>query len=63
MEPLIQCVFCKHLILDGKERCAAFPNGIPVEIAAGKHDHTAPHPGDSGIRFESFRKNNVRDQS
>jgi hypothetical protein len=31
--------------------CAAFPNGIPAEIADGKFDHSKPYLGDSGIRF------------
>jgi hypothetical protein len=51
---------CKHFIgvkNDGDETtervvCAAFPDGIPDEIAYGENDHTAPYPGDGGIQFE-----------
>ena len=32
--------------------CAAFPDGIPPEIAYGDNPHTEPVPGDHGIRFE-----------
>lgn len=32
--------------------CAAFPDGIPVEIAYGNNDHTEPFEGDNGIQFE-----------
>jgi hypothetical protein len=53
---------CKHFQgvkwLDPKEEaserpiCAAYPDGIPSEIAYGDNPHTAPHPGDNGIRYE-----------
>jgi len=33
--------------------CAAFPDGIPEEIAYGDNLHTSPHPGDDGIQFET----------
>ena len=32
--------------------CAAFPNGIPIEIAFGGNDHTSPYEGDNGIQYE-----------
>jgi hypothetical protein len=32
--------------------CAAFPDGIPAEIALGLNMHTAPFPGDHGVRYE-----------
>jgi len=32
--------------------CAAFPEGIPDEIAYGENPHTKPFQGDNGIQFE-----------
>ena len=32
--------------------CAAFPLGIPHDIAYGDNDHTKPYPDDHGIQFE-----------
>lgn len=32
--------------------CRAFPEGIPDEIAYGDNKHTAPFPGDHGIRYK-----------
>ena len=32
--------------------CAAFPNGIPDEIAYGTNKHVKPYPGDNGIQYE-----------
>lgn len=32
--------------------CAAFPKGIPTDIAYGTNKHDKPFPGDNGIRFE-----------
>lgn len=42
------CVMCKHLRTDWK--CAAFPKGIPDEIASGENQHNKPLKG---------QKNNV----
>lgn len=47
-----QCAFCKHLISGRDKTCAAFPDGIPIEISAGAFDHRNPHEGDNGIQFE-----------
>lgn len=33
-------------------KCKAYPDGIPVDIITGKHDHTKPFPGDNGVRYE-----------
>jgi len=33
--------------------CAAFPDGIPDEIAYGDNLHLTPFPGDNGITFKA----------
>ena len=45
-----QCEACSHFGFDGT--CKAFPDGIPIDILGGVHDHREPYPGDNGIRFE-----------
>lgn len=57
------CLACKHFGGFKKKRlegvaydvevavCAAFPDGIPIEILQGG-DHREPWPGDHDIRFE-----------
>ena len=48
------CDGCRHLDLGKKRACAAFPNGIPLQIWLGKHDHRSPYAGDQGIQFASL---------
>lgn len=47
------CTFCVHVdpILQNR-RCAAFPDGIPMEIWPGRYDHTKPAEGDNGVVFQ-----------
>lgn len=35
----------------GPPTCAAFPDGIPVDIFEGGFDHTQPYEGDRNIRY------------
>jgi len=50
MTQVIQCEGCKNY-LSGLA-CVAFPDGIPDDILSGEFDHTQPHEGDNGIRYE-----------
>jgi hypothetical protein len=43
------CKLCKHR---WGFACAAFPEGIPVEIREMYVDHRLPYPGDNGTTFE-----------
>ncbi len=68
MTPLIsnQCTQCKHLGDPGslpglKTPCAAFPDGIPDNIARGRFDHRNSHPGDHSIRFEAKNERQTGD--
>ena len=60
-----QCVECKHFmsLLDDDEvksdrlertaqSCQAYPEGIPLRIITGQHDHRKAFEDDQGIRFE-----------
>lgn len=35
-----------------RPRCAAFPRGIPNEIAYGNDLHADPFPGDHGVQYK-----------
>ena len=53
-----QCARCRHY--EFAVTCAAFPDGIPIDIFTGQFDHTKPYPNaknpqDSGIRFEPIK--------
>lgn len=36
-----------------RNTCAAFPDGIPLDIWLGRFAHTRKWPGDNGIRYQS----------
>jgi len=48
------CTYCRHWDRSQAPEhvCAAFPEGIPLEIWVGRNWHEDPFPGDHGIRFE-----------
>ena len=67
MEPKCFTRNCKHFIgaigEDEVEQvvvCAAFPDGIPFEIAYGVNLHTKPFEGDHGIRYEKASNLSVK---
>lgn len=51
------CMCCKHLDREGKYdvwlACAAYPRGIPDDIAEGHDGHTTTRGDDNGITFEA----------
>lgn len=48
----IQCLSCAHYQPDLGIACTAFPDGIPLEIVQGKHNHEQPFSGDKDIRYQ-----------
>jgi len=44
------CATCANYL--GELCCLAFPDGIPADILDGDFDHTQPHEGDNGVRYE-----------
>lgn len=51
--PMPACVDCLYFRMESQGiTCDAFPEGIPDAILMGS-DHTAPYPGDGGVRFRA----------
>jgi hypothetical protein len=53
------CDGCRHLDLAKKRSCAAFPEGIPLPIWLGDHDHRTPYPGDQDMQFADLTREDV----
>lgn len=52
--PIVACIFCTHLRTAGPPpSCAAYPEGIPDEIAFGQDGHLRKRKGDHGLQFEA----------
>jgi hypothetical protein len=49
---LSQCASCRHY-RPSDVACAAFPDGIPYEIATNQVSHRQPYEGDGGVRYEA----------
>ena len=49
--PLSLCAACARFD-ERTGACAAFPQGIPIEITRKLYDHRYPYPGDHGIMFQ-----------
>ena len=49
-----QCFNCVHFWLGVPAKCAAFPDGIPIQILKGEFDHTKKHPAqENEVVFEA----------
>ena len=53
MQGFSLCPYCTRFQANPEmPTCEAFPQGIPVEILQGGHDHRQPYEGDNGILYE-----------
>ena len=53
--PIVPCAKCKHY--SGGFQSRAYKRRIPRAILMAQVDHTKPHKGDHGIRFEAIDGN------
>ena len=53
------CDGCRHLDLAKSRACKAFPNGIPLVIWLGQHDHRTPYLDDHGIQFAPYTEEDL----
>jgi len=56
MQIEVSCSRCERF--DGQDTCTAFPEGVPVDILVGLHDHRTSHPGDKGLLFQPIHLEN-----
>lgn len=50
-----QCWMCTRN--PNRDKCDAFPDGVPLIIQTNEFDHRRPFPGDNGIRFSPVDDN------
>lgn len=58
----LMCYKCrqrKNVVEVEVPSCKAFPDGIPLEVWRGEHEHTKPYPGDNGIMFEPWTEEDL----
>ena len=54
------CDDCKYADYLGARKCAAFPDGIPLDIWCGKIKHNEHIDGDNGIVFSLMTEDDLK---